>query len=193
MPGAQPLIPVFPEAMAIPPPVESIESVCEYFAEYLMDPELKENETYKYATWIASGVERVITQLLGFPGNNQATISLGGSVVRDGITIDVDSHIDPGTGEFDPPCLRVIDFRLDQQNILHMVVYFRSWDLWGGFPMNLAGLQMLKEYVGQAIGAEDGTIIASSKGLHLYDHCIDVASQRIGRSALVKDLESLCT
>ena len=73
-----------------------------------------------------------------------------------------------------------VDFRLDQQNVLHMFVYFRSWDLWGGFPANLAGLQMVKEYVANEIGAEDGTMICASKGLHLYDFCIDVAATRIG-------------
>ena len=155
----------------------------DYFAQYLMNPELEDNETYKYSTWLAPGVERVIEQLQGAPGNNQAAISIGGwgrkfDDFGASEWIDTDNFIDPGTEERDPACLRVVDFRFDQQNKLHMVVYFRSWDLWGGFPANLAGLQLLKEYVGQQIGAEDGSIIASSKGLHLYDHCIDVAAQR---------------
>lgn len=94
--------------------------------------------------------------------------------------VDTDNYIDPGTGERDPACLRMVDFRLDQNNKLHMVLYFRSWDLWGGFPANLAGLQLVKEYVAQAIGAEDGKIIASSKGLHIYDYCIEIAAQRLG-------------
>jgi thymidylate synthase len=96
------------------------------------------------------------------------------------MALDTDNYIDPGTGQRDPACLRLVDFRLDQSNVLHMVVYFRSWDLWGGFPANLAGLQLVKEYVCQAIGATDGKIIASSKGLHLYDHAIQVAAERLG-------------
>jgi thymidylate synthase len=31
------------------------------------------------------------------------------------------------------------------------------------------------------IGVEDGEIIASSKGLHIYDYCWDLAKARIGR------------
>jgi len=31
--------------------------------------------------------------------------------------------------------------------LLHFVLYFRSWDLWGGFPAKLAGIQLLKEYM----------------------------------------------
>jgi len=202
-PGARPLIPDIPPGLNIPPPVESMEYVDGYFARYLMDPELEANETYKYATWLAPGVERVIEQLKGAPGNNQAAISVGGwapllldhpipvkkdisesAAIRDGSFVDTDNFVDPGTGQRDPACLRLVDFRLDQQNKLHMIVYFRSWDLWGGLPANLAGLQLLKEYVAQEIGAEDGTMIASSKGLHLYDHAIQVAAQRIGMSTV---------
>jgi thymidylate synthase len=195
-PGQRPLIPDIPAGLGIPAPVESMEYVEQYFTRYLMDPELEPNETYKYASWLAPGVERIIKQLKGAPGNNQATISIGGWVPfgGNGLSIgvftvngkqavgclDTDNFIDPGTGQRDPACLRVVDFRLDQTNTLHMVVYFRSWDLWNGFPANLAGLQLVKEYVGQEIGAQDGTIVATSKGLHIYSHAIQVAATRVG-------------
>lgn len=74
----------------------------------------------------------------------------------------------------DPPCLRHIDTRL-QDGKLNFLVYFRSWDLWNGFPANLAAIQLLKEYMSSCIGVEDGEIIATSKGLHLYDHCWELA------------------
>jgi thymidylate synthase len=74
----------------------------------------------------------------------------------------------------DPPCLRHIDTRI-QDGRLHFYPYFRSWDLWAGFPANLAGIQMLKEYVAAEIDIEDGEIIATSKGLHIYDYSFDLA------------------
>jgi len=74
----------------------------------------------------------------------------------------------------DPPCLRQIDTRI-QDGKLHFMVYFRSWDLWGGFPANLGGIQLLKEYCASEIGVEDGEIIATSKGLHIYDYSFDLA------------------
>lgn len=74
----------------------------------------------------------------------------------------------------DPPCLRTIDTRI-QNGKLHFMVYFRSWDLWGGFPANLGGIQLLKEYIAAEIGVEDGEIIATSKGLHIYDYAFDMA------------------
>jgi len=74
----------------------------------------------------------------------------------------------------DPPCLRHIDTRI-QDNKIHFYPYFRSWDLWGGFPANLGGIQLLKEYCSAEIGVDDGEIIASSKGLHIYDYSFDLA------------------
>ena len=74
----------------------------------------------------------------------------------------------------DPPCLRHIDTRI-QDGKLHFYPYFRSWDLWGGFPANLGGIQLLKEYCAAEIDVEDGEIIASSKGLHIYDYSFDLA------------------
>ncbi len=74
----------------------------------------------------------------------------------------------------DPPCLRGIDTRI-RDNKLHFVVYFRSWDLWAGFPSNLAAIQLLKEYMSSEIGVDDGEIIALSKGMHLYQYTWELA------------------
>jgi thymidylate synthase len=77
----------------------------------------------------------------------------------------------------DPPCLRSIDTRI-QDGALHFFVYFRSWDLWGGFPANLAGIQNLKEYMATEIGVKDGELVVESKGLHLYGYAEDLANLR---------------
>ena len=83
----------------------------------------------------------------------------------------------------DPPCLRSIDTRV-QDNTLHFMVYFRSWDLWGGLPANLAGIQNLKEYMAGEIGVKDGEMIAESKGLHLYGYAEDLAKLRTMKNNL---------
>jgi thymidylate synthase len=77
----------------------------------------------------------------------------------------------------DPPCLRSIDTRI-QDGKLNFFIYFRSWDLWGGMPANLAGIQYLKEYMAGQIGVEDGEMIVESKGLHLYGYAEDLAKLR---------------
>jgi len=43
--------------------------------------------------------------------------------------------------------------------------------LWAGFPSNLAGIQLLKEYMASEIGVEDGEMVVMSKGLHIYEYC----------------------
>ena len=80
----------------------------------------------------------------------------------------------------DPPCLRLIDTRI-QDNMLHFYIYFRSWDLWNGFPANLAGISLLQEYMADAIGVNPGEFICTSKGLHLYEHAVDVAQIRCNK------------
>jgi len=47
--------------------------------------------------------------------------------------------------------------------------------LWGGFPANLGSLQLSKEYMAEEIGVTDGFLVAINKGLHLYEHCWDLA------------------
>jgi thymidylate synthase len=81
----------------------------------------------------------------------------------------------------DPPCLRSIDTRI-QDDALNFVVYFRSWDLWNGFPANLAAIQNLKEYMAAEIGVKDGEMIVESKGLHLYGYAEDLAKLRCLRT-----------
>jgi len=76
----------------------------------------------------------------------------------------------------DPPCLRHIDTRV-QDGKLHFMPYFRSWDAWGGYPANLGGIQLLKEYVSAEIGIKDGEMIATSKGLHIYGYSFDLAKR----------------
>jgi thymidylate synthase len=63
---------------------------------------------------------------------------------------------------------------------LHFIVYFRSNDLWNGFPANLAAIRMMQEYMAECIGVEPGEIVYSSKGLHIYDHAWNVALLRTG-------------
>ena len=39
----------------------------------------------------------------------------------------------------------------------------------------LAAIQLLKEYIASEIGVDDGELIASSKGLHLYEYAWELA------------------
>jgi len=173
-PGAKPLLPEIPIQLGIPNPVE--EGYLEGYLPYLMTSIKQSNEEYTYGERISGWVTRKygdtyevnqIDEVIrmykrdGF-NTNQACMEIG-------IPTDIESN--------DPPCLRLIDTRI-RDGKLNFVVYFRSWDLWGGFPANLGGIQLLKEYMAGEIGVEDGEIIASSKGLHLYDYTWELAKLR---------------
>lgn len=161
-PGSRPLVPDTPPG--IPPP--TTQEYVEDYLPYLMTGVKKENELYTYGEDIDYQLPELIKMYResGF-GTNQTCMSVGN---RESIYLEHSQ------------CLRVIDTRVSNGK-LHFIVYFRSWDLWGGFPANLAGIQILKEYMASEIDVGDGELIACSKGLHLYDHCWELARSIVRR------------
>ena len=155
-PGSRPLVPDVPLGVPAPTTQEYVEG----YLPYLMTGIKKPNEDYTYGEDIEAQIPEVIEMYRRDGHNtNQAFMAVGR---RESIKLK------------DPQCLRMIDTRISD-GALHFVVYFRSWDLWGGFPANLAGIQILKEYMASEIGVADGELIAMSKGLHLYDYSWDLA------------------
>jgi thymidylate synthase len=179
-PGTRPLIPDIPVELGIPAPT-SMEYVEEYL-QYVMTDKKQENELYTYG-------ERLTNPKVLLRGKEEV---LGVNPVQE--VIDIYKANKPGTNQAimevgmpqdilleDPPCLRLIDTRM-MDGRLHFVLYFRSWDLWAGFPSNLAAIQLLKEYMCHEIGCEDGSMVAVSKGLHLYEYTFGLALKRLRRT-----------
>ena len=160
-PGVRPLLPDIPPSLGIPNPVA--DGYLEEYLPYLMTSIKQPGEDYTYGSYLEKQIAEVIRMYKedGFE-TNQACMTVGDP---DAIYLN------------DPPCLRSIDTRI-KDGKLYFIIYFRSWDLWGGFPANLGAIQLLKEYMGSSIGVEDGEIIASSKGLHLYDYVWELAKLR---------------
>jgi len=155
-PGTRPLIPDVPQGVPAPSTMEYIEN----YLPYLMTAHKAEGEQYTYGQYLEKQIAEVIRMYKTDGYNtNQAFMAVGD---QQSIFLT------------DPPCLRAIDTRI-HDNKLDFYVYFRSWDLWAGFPSNLAAIQLLKEYMASEIGVEDGEIAAMSKGLHLYEYCWDLA------------------
>ena len=155
-PGTKPLIPDVPPGVPPPTSTEYIEN----YLPYLMTAHKAEGEQYTYGQYLEKQISEVIRmyQEDGY-NTNQAFMAVGDS---QSIFLS------------DPPCLRGIDTRI-RDNKLNFVVYFRSWDLWAGFPSNLAAIQLLKEYMSSEVGVDDGEIIAMSKGMHLYEYAWELA------------------
>jgi len=183
-PEVRPLEPDIPPSYGIPNPVEP-GYIDRYFNEKILVGVKDDNEDYVYGERLSgilirrhgaimeelivvgpNQIEAVIEKYKKYGFNtNQTTMEVGRP---DDCLLN------------DPPCLRLVDCRV-RYGKLHFFVYFRSWDLWGGFPANLGALQLLKEDMAKKIGVEPGETIAYSKGLHLYKYVWELAQLRCGK------------
>lgn len=206
-PGARPLLPDIPPSCGIPNPVEEAyiyggEGYERSYIEYLMTGHKEPGESYTYgerltrtpltgdklAWWNENDTDiidkRPADEKIIFEEDNQLFLNQIEWVIdtykkfgeRNNQMVLQVAHPSDIT-LLDPPCLRSIDTRI-QNGKLNFIVYFRSWDLWGGLPANLAGIQNLKEYMAGQIEIEDGEMIVESKGLHLYGYAEDLAKLR---------------
>ncbi len=182
------IIPIIPEGMSIPAPTDMdyVQGYLSYlmtgaktetedytYGERLVEPRVKVKETVNGKDMVreiplkVNQIEEVIKMYKEKgEGTNQAIMEIG---------MPSDIKL------VDPPCLRLIDTRI-RYGKLHFILYFRSWDLWGGFPSNLGGLQLVKQYMASEIGVDDGEMVAVSKGLHLYDYAWDLAKLRTNKT-----------
>ncbi len=162
------ILPHIPTGCGLPDPVEYSyvyggEGYERSYVEYVMTDAKQPNEQYTYGERIAPQIEIIVETYKKYGHrNNQMVIQVARP--KDILLPD-------------PPCLRHIDTRI-QDNKLHFFVYFRSWSLWGGLPANLAGIQALQQHMAGEIGVEPGEMIVESKGLHLYGFEEDLAKMR---------------
>lgn len=198
------IIPHLPEGSANPDPVA--EEYLDDYLPYLMTGEEKEGESYTYGQRICkcdvrylSTEYKVLVDILIQDeeawSNNNIIFREKGFLYLNQMELMIWTYKNKGhrnnqmvlqVGQpndmilQDPPCLRHIDTRI-QDGKLHFFPYFRSWDLYGGFPANLAAIELMKQYCAEQIGVENGEIIASSKGLHLYDYAWEIAETIRGK------------
>ena len=206
-PYSEPILPDIPPACGIPNPVEydyvfGGEGYQRSYIEYLMTGQKEPGESYTYGerltkaplagdklAWWEQGHTEIIDKR---QVDGQAVFEENGKLYLNQIEWIIQTYKAYGSRNnqmvlqvahpsdltlLDPPCLRSIDTRI-QDDSLHFIIYFRSWDLWGGLPANLAGIQNLKNYMAGQIGVKDGEMIIESKGLHLYGYAEDLAKLR---------------
>ena len=207
-PGTQPLIPDIPQSCGIPNPVEEAyiyggDGYERSYIEYLMSSHKEPGESYTYGERMTK-IPITGDKLKWWNESNQEIVDkrdVDGKVLFEENNIIYLNQIEwiidtyKKFGErnnqmvlqvahpsdltlLDPPCLRSIDTRIQDGKLHFTSVLFRSWDLWGGMPANLAAIQNLKEYMSTEIGLEDGEMIVESKGLHLYGYAEDLAKLR---------------
>jgi len=206
-PGTMPLLPDIPPSLGIPNPVENDyiyggDGYERSYIEYLMTPHKEEGESYTYGerltrapitgdkfAWWEQGNAEIIDKR---EVDGQVVSEEDGILYLNQIEWIIQTYKKYGNRNnqmvlqvahpsdialIDPPCLRSIDTRIQDDKLIFFV-YFRSWDLWGGLPANLAGIQNLKAYMAEEIGVADGDMIVESKGLHLYGYAEELAKLR---------------
>ena len=210
-PATLPIIPDIPPSCGIPNPVEEAyiyggDGYNRSYVEYLMTGHKEPGESYTYGErltrvpirgdkmdwWEAGNLDIIDKREV----DGKAVFMDNGQLYLNQIEWVIQTYKDFGHRNnqmvlqvahpsdvtlIDPPCLRSIDTRI-QDDTLHFIVYFRSWDLWNGFPANLAAIQNLKDYMSGEIGVKDGQMIVESKGLHLYGYAEDLAKLRCLRT-----------
>jgi thymidylate synthase len=157
------LVPIVPDS--VPPPTSR--EYIEGYLSYLLTEEKAQGEQYTYGERLAPQIPKVIRMLRETPMTNQACMEVGRPE-------DIDLP--------DPPCLRLVQCKV-RDGSLHIFTYWRSWDLWAGFPSNLGGLQLVKAYLADEVGLHDGDLWAVSAGLHLYEYAWEWARLRVGAGA----------
>lgn len=200
-PGALPLLPKVNPAFGTPDPVE--EGYLDDYLPYLMTGEEKEGEAYTYGQRICNTnvedlfyeIDFTIEEWSSLPKNVLWTDYDSGLKMVNQMELMIWTYKNKGHRNNQmvlqigqpsdmllehPPCLRHIDTRI-QDGALHFYPYFRSWDLYNGFPANLAAIELMKQYCAEQIGVENGVILATSKGLHIYDYVFEIAEAIRGR------------
>lgn len=164
-PWSEPLLPTIPPNLGIPDPVSS--EYLDRYISYLMLPDTAGAEEYTYGERIFDQIPEVIRRYQGYGHTNNQL------VLRVGQPSDINME--------SPPCLQLIDTKISNGR-LEFFVYFRSWELWAGLPVNLAGIEILKQYMAEEIGVKNGRMIVASKGLHIYGYAEEIVKLRTGRA-----------
>ncbi len=197
-PGTRPLEPEIPAGVGIPNPVEP--GYAEQYLPYYMTDVAQPGEHYTYGQDLAWQIEWVIDYYKkNGPGTKHCYMTVGrpesllfydtsldysesirvarrtdGKIVREREISNAFNRNAPGTTQ----CLRGVDTAI-KYGKLHFSIHFRSWNLWNGLPANLACLQMVKEYMAQEIGVEDGEMFITCLKLGLAEAYFDLARLRL--------------
>lgn len=169
------MLPKIPSHLNIPDPVEP--GYVEQYLPYLLTAVKGKDEDYTYGSrlcafddgfmpWRDDQIDRFIKLLKKTPNTNQAILQ---------VAQPSDCLLD------DPPCMRHVDLRI-RDNKLIFYPYFRSNDMWSGFPINLAGLAVLQKYMADSIGVEVGPMLYTSKGAHIYSYTEELAKIRANKT-----------
>lgn len=180
-PELRPLYPLGKPGQVVPIDEVAIQN---YFNDYVYShTPPKPNEHYNYSDYITPLSQAIMDYYVKFGfGNAHCTIRVG----EPNCFKDYFEAYKNETDRKTTPCLLAIDTRIID-NFLCFYIYYRSWDLFSGYPLNNAGFQLLKEhmagYISTMTGKElfVGPTVTVCKDLHLYEEDIPAASGWTGQ------------
>ena len=180
-PELRPLYPLGKPGQVVPIDEAAIQK---YFEKYVYSTSPPEpNEHYNYSDYLTPLANAIMDYYAtkGF-GNAHCTMRVGEPFCF----LDYNDEYKDETSRKTTPCLLSIDTRIID-NRLCFYVYYRSWDLFSGYPLNNAGFQLLKEtmagYISVQTGKElfVGPTVTICKDLHLYEEDIPAAAGWTGQ------------
>lgn len=167
----------------------SIEQVEKYFYNYIINTEVPPDTFYTYGERLMPQVLEVIRRYKTW-GFRHAKASVSISKPEDILTV---RNADDPDSRASEACFRELTFKTKfypDENLwrLHMNIYFRVWDSFGGLPENLAALQMLNEMVVNEIGNDPetgyklktGEMIIVSPSLNIREHMFENSRKLVG-------------
>ena len=180
-PETRPLSPLAKEGQVLPTNEEDVEK---YFNEYIYNPvPPTPNEHYKYSEFLFPLSNAVVEyySTKGF-GTAHATMRVGDPLCF----LDYFKPHKDETSRKTTPCLLFVDTaikpgKINGQNFLIFHIGYRSWDLLSGYPVNVAGIQLLKEFMAAQISDNTGKLVLPwpttvfCKDLHIYESDIPAA------------------
>lgn len=180
-PELRPLYPLAKPGQVVPIDEKAI---IKYYNNYVYsDTPPKPDEHYNYSDYIYPLSNAIMDYYAKFGfGNAHCTIRVGNPNCFLDYCVPYSNESERKT----TPCLLAIDTRIID-NFLCFYIYYRSWDLFSGYPLNNAGFQLLKEHMAAHIGAhldcdlEPGPTVTICKDLHLYEADIPAASAWTGQ------------
>ena len=148
-----------------------------YLREYLYNTEDPAAcESYTYAQYLTPALHATAEHFA------KSGLYVQQSVMPVGQPCDVAEYTKPHDKDtVSIPCLRLIDCRIIDTSLCYYI-YFRAWNLFGAFPLNMAGIQLLKEVhcvlISEACQKEisPGPSFAISKDVHINDIEWDAAN-----------------
>jgi thymidylate synthase len=201
-PEQRPIIPMSERPGLVMP--TDMNSVQEYFDTKIFSPTPPApDEHYNYSEWLypntMDAIELYTREAEAGFGTAHVALRVGDPFCLRDYLAPPEYLIDKRTGEKvlneakrpTTPCLLGIDTSIRQgldpeEWFLIFYVMYRSWDLFGGFPENMAGIQLLKERLASEISAATGKNVKPGpsvffcKDLHLYGSRIEAAKAWMG-------------